>query len=834
MTFEDFFATATTPSGESTRLPYDYQRRLAGRPCESLLINIPTGLGKTAAVVLAWLWNRVAHPDAVHRDAWPRRLVYCLPMRTLVEQTRDETRSWINKLSDAGLIPTDRKPRVIVLMGGESLEGEDKDWDIYPESDAILVGTQDMLLSRALNRGYGMARARWPMHFGLLNNDCLWVLDETQLMGVGVRTSAQLEGLRRRIGTALGCATWWASATLDDRLLRTPDHPELPPTLTLDETDRASAEVVARIHSIKRLAPLPLSLAADSSKLVAPYIDALATAVAEKHQSDTTTLVILNRVDRAKDLCAALDKLAKKQALPERVLVHSRFRLLEREPLSIRIKEPGQKIIIATQAIEAGVDISARTLITELAPWSSLVQRFGRCNRKGEFNATGGADIFWINLEADDPKNAEGLALPYTPEQLATARELLRKAESTGVSPAALDAWRADEPLPESHLLRRKDLVDLFDTTPDLAGLDLDVARYIRDGDERDVQVFWRDIPKGEKSPADTIVPDRRELVRVAAHAFKKFAEKNKGSIWRRDPLDGVWEEFRDTYHVAPGQIFLVDTAVGGYSPVLGWTGEKSKEPFPVLTDDSVKPAAPRDGQGNDDESQARDRSQSLAEHTAHVVSACARKLDSLPPAATAPWHAPLLTAARWHDVGKAHPTFQKFLTDQRETSEAYLSSLLAKSTWRPGVHFDRPHFRHELASALAWLQAGDADNEDQSNLVAYLIATHHGKVRLSLRAMPGETAPPTAEPDSEPLFARGIWHGDRIPAEGSAPLDLDGVPSSLPPLDLTPMRLGETNGAPSWTARMLALRDAPDLGLFRLAWLETILRSADAEGSKQ
>lgn len=832
MSFENFFHAVTGNK------PYDYQSRLAGgdsgRTCESLLINIPTGLGKTAAVVLAWLWNRVAHPDAAHRDTWPRRLVICLPMRTLVEQTHAEAAKWL----DAHKLRWDEKSAsshrgkvgLHLLMGG----ADSGEWDIHPEADALLIGTQDMLLSRALNRGYGSARARWPMHFGLLNNDALWVLDETQLMGVGVRTSAQLEGLRGRIGTALGCATWWASATLDDRLLRTPDHPGLPPALTLDETDRASSEVVARIRSVKRLAPLLLTLTADSSKLVAPYIDALAAAVAEKHQSGTTTLVILNRVDRAKDLCAALDKLAKKQALPERVLVHSRFRPMEREPLSARIKEPGEKIIIATQAIEAGVDISARTLITELAPWSSLVQRFGRCNRKGEFNATGGADVFWINLEADDPKNADGLALPYTPEQLTTARELLRQAQSTGVSPAALDTLRADEPLPESHLLRRKDLVDLFDTTPDLAGLDLDVARYIRDGDERDVQVFWRDIPKGEKAPADTIVPDRRELVRVAAHAFKKFAEKNKGSIWRRDPLDGVWEEFRDTYHVAPGQIFLVDTAVGGYSPVLGWTGEKSKEPFPVLTDDAIKPSAPRDGQGNDDESQARNRFQSLAEHTAHVVSACARKLDALPSAVTAPWRAPLLTAARWHDVGKAHPTFQKFLSDQREIPEDYRSSLLAKSTWRPGVRFDRPHFRHELASALAWLQAGDADNEGLRNLVAYLIATHHGKVRLSLRAMPGETAPPTAETDSESLFARGIWQGDRIPAEGSAPLALDGVPTSLPPLDLTPMRLGETNGAPSWTARMLALRDAPDLGLFRLAWLETLLRAADAEGSKQ
>jgi ERCC4-related helicase len=44
--FAEFFKAATANT------PYDYQRRLAGdgagRPCDSLLINIPTGLGKTA------------------------------------------------------------------------------------------------------------------------------------------------------------------------------------------------------------------------------------------------------------------------------------------------------------------------------------------------------------------------------------------------------------------------------------------------------------------------------------------------------------------------------------------------------------------------------------------------------------------------------------------------------------------------------------------------------------------------------------------------------------------------------------------------------------------
>ena len=54
---------------------------------------------------------------------------------------------------------------------------------IWPEKPLHPYWHAGHALSRALNRGYGMSRYRWPMHFGLLNNDCLWVLDETQLMG---------------------------------------------------------------------------------------------------------------------------------------------------------------------------------------------------------------------------------------------------------------------------------------------------------------------------------------------------------------------------------------------------------------------------------------------------------------------------------------------------------------------------------------------------------------------------------------------------------------------------------------------------------------------------
>ena len=44
---------------------------------------------------------------------------------------------------------------------------------------------------------------------------------------------------------------------------------------------------------------------------------------------------------------------------------------------------------------------------------------------------------------------------------------------------------------------------ELFDTTPDLTGADLDISRFIRSGDERDLQVFWIDVAKGEAPSAE-------------------------------------------------------------------------------------------------------------------------------------------------------------------------------------------------------------------------------------------------------------------------------------------------------------------------------------------
>jgi len=52
-------------------------------------------------------------------------------MRTLVEQTTQNVKHWLKNISQQQI-------GVHVLMGGE----EKTEWDIYPEREAILIGTQ--------------------------------------------------------------------------------------------------------------------------------------------------------------------------------------------------------------------------------------------------------------------------------------------------------------------------------------------------------------------------------------------------------------------------------------------------------------------------------------------------------------------------------------------------------------------------------------------------------------------------------------------------------------------------------------------------------------------
>ncbi len=125
---------------------------------------------------------------------------------------------------------------------------------------------------------------------------------------------------------------------------------------------------------------------------------------------------------------------------------------------------------------------------------------------------------------------------------------------------------------------------------------------------------------------------------------------------------------------------------------------------------------------------------------------------------------------------------------------------------------YDRLGFRHELASALALLHTGHDD------LAVYLAAAHHGKIRLSLRALPNETPPPEGI-----RFARGIREGDILPPA-------DGLPEVV--LSLACMELGDSAEGASWAERMIGLLET--WGPFRLAFWEALVRLADWRASAE
>lgn len=782
------------------RDPFPYQTVLAETSGLPDLLRVPTGGGKTAAAVLGWLYRRRFHPDPDARRAAPRRLVYCLPMRVLVEQTVAAARAWVERLGLADDVG------IFQLMGG----AVEDDWVRRPDRDAILIGTMDMLLSRAMNRGFAASRFRWPIEYGLLNNDCLWVLDEVQLMGNGLATSAQLAAFREILGTGRPCPSLWMSATVAPEWLATVDHPAASSVLELEDVDLAT-ELGGRVRARKRLHRLAVENWPDGA------------VVLDLHRPGTLTLVVTNTVDRARRLFEDLRQVAPREL--EIQLVHSRFRPPDRRAAVARILSPipdAGRVVVATQVVEAGVNLSAATLVTELAPWGSIVQRLGRCNRFAEYEE---AEVVWVDLGDKEVR-------PYTAEELATARRRLADLEEESVHPLALEALGPGDPPTVRHVLRRADVVDLFDTEADLAGNDVDVSRFIRDDADADAHVFWRRL-EGREPPDDLRRPFSEELCPVPVREVLGFLQPRRGK--RRPPPAFIWDHLARRWRQLrpeeprPGSTLLLDSEAGGYEASVGWDPKATGRVEPVEPP-AAAPAEARQEEEDLEGDPAEETSGawvSLPDHLGHVQARLRELLDLVVPNLEGWTRQALEAAAFWHDVGKAHDVFQEALlrpVAQRERT------LRATHCWAKGplnhrLSYKRRYFRHELASALALLGVppGFHGLDGRAlDLAAYLVAAHHGKVRVVIRSLPGETPPPEADR----RFARGVWDGDRLGA-----VRLNGVTLPDVSLDLSLMEVGRgEDGRPSWTERVLRLRD--DLGPFRLAFLEALLRVADWEAS--
>jgi CRISPR-associated endonuclease/helicase Cas3 len=684
--FTSFFATAT-----GGFKPYRWQLMVAldGLPD---VLPVPTGLGKTE-VALAWAWRLLTdkQPEPLH-------LVVCLPMRSLVTQTVQRLKTYFEALEIAN---PEFDLGVYQLMGG----GIEDEWVRHPDSPWVLVGTQDQLLSRALNRGYAMSRFEWPVHFGLLNNDCRWLIDEVQLMGPGLWTTSQLDWMRRRRFPPLKpCLTTWMSATVGTSFLSTTDRkrddlgepsPEqlafdekLSTTLNGDEGLEWWRDAKRPLHWWQPVAPdAKTSVAnksAPKSKAITP--EAIAKAVLDEHVAATLSLVICNTVDMARELFRAMS------TVEHKVLLTSRFRREDRARHEKRLLDfdadrkagrlPGDDpglICVSTQVIEAGVDISAHRLWTELAPWPSMLQRLGRLNRKGDDQQA--RAWVWETPKEGGKKKLDRIG-PYEAGDIERAKTLieafvpLSQSQAFSEAIAELKANKKKEVSealqPElSPLPRALDVHGLFSTERDVHGGFTDVSAFVRGSDpDLDVTVFWRDWsgqtpPRAEELDGPLLEP-AKEGCPVSFVRVQEMLKSSNGKAWLWDDELERWERV-NPWDIRPGMLVMLKRDVGGYDADLGWTGEKA----------NVLAEVPRAGRGatlRDDAWTEVGYWSKLEDHLKDARGEAEALCTAL--SLTGEMRTAVVEASGLHDLGKAHPQWQAALPDRSGIPGA----LLAKS----------------------------------------------------------------------------------------------------------------------------------------------------------
>ena len=285
------------------------------------------------------------------------------------------------------------------------------------------------------------------------------------------------------------------------------------------------------------------------------------------------------------------------------------------------------------------------------------------------------------------------------------------------------------------------------------------------------------------------------------------------------------WRPFPVWNDPWPGMTLLVDTEAGGYHESIGFTGDPKDVPATITGSLNLTAASASssrtDEEGHDEDPRsAIGKPVLLTKHLGDVAGEAEILCRAL--AVDPETRAAIVQAARWHDLGKAHEVFQDTMRRGLFPPDAGIRGLLAK-TAKTNMRHGRAFFRHELASALAFLDhecwSRDAD------LVAYLIAAHHGKVRMNLRALPREREPTGERAGSR--FARGVWEGDELPS-----VDLGaGERWEGGSLTLSIMELGwDETTRESWTERTRDLLER--FGPFQLAWMETLVRLSDWRAS--
>lgn len=393
--------------------PFPWQRRLAEellREPEGVsarfpdLLDIPTGLGKTSMIDLA-LFFLAARPELA-----PRRILYVIDRRVVVDQAAERARAILSKLVEAkeGVL-FEVAGSLRSLFGGKAGEDpfeisvmrggmpKDEAWARRPDRPVVVLGTVDQIGSRLLFRGYGVSSSMAPVHAGLLGHDALFLLDEVQLSTAFAETLRAIANRYRRVHCLGALGSRWALVQMS----ATPITEAESQIFGLEEDD-LSHPIIARRLGAKKLAKLapPIQTSrANPERSRRAIVESFSTELSEILARGAMRIAIMvNRVDTALALHHELC-----QSKGERfdlALLTGRMRPLDREELLGRADDSESLlsklvagdgrmelerpvVVVSTQTLEAGADFDFEALITECASLDALKQRFGRLDRRG-------------------------------------------------------------------------------------------------------------------------------------------------------------------------------------------------------------------------------------------------------------------------------------------------------------------------------------------------------------------------------------------------------------------------------------------------------------------
>ena len=381
--------------------PYRWQRRLFQAFIEGKIpdaVDVPTGLGKTSVMAI-WLVSRALGSPV------PRRLVYVVDRRAVVDQASGEAERLANNLAKAlaGAVAGEFAAKWRANLGLDearlpisTLRGQFADnrlWLENPARSAIVVGTVDMIGSRMLFEGYGVSSGMRPVHAALIANDTLVVLDEAHLVPPFRELVREVARFRRPSPVP---EMRFLALSATGKIQESESVFRIAPG---DESDEAP--VRDRLKAPKRL------MLHDTGNLA----QALADRAFELGSGGRRVLIFCNSRDKlARVVAAELRKRSAKEwkDTPTTALLVGARRVAERETLAGRRgpdegtweivpdqvfrrflpREPQKPtkipaFLIATSAGEVGVDIDADHMVCDLVAWERMVQRLGRVNRAG-------------------------------------------------------------------------------------------------------------------------------------------------------------------------------------------------------------------------------------------------------------------------------------------------------------------------------------------------------------------------------------------------------------------------------------------------------------------